>query len=329
MEGVLFAGTLIGWVRHNKTVVPWDVSNDGDMAVSQSQCRRALAKHGARVSEISNNANTSTFDLLFHHQMLLVLEKFKSNLSSADAKDFVRYQVTQPMNRGFRLGPGTVAGCENQVYIVQSRKCKTDILMLASDAANQSRCSCARAKQHRKPPRPGEWLCMSPGECAPADAVFPGKPDIFMGGEVLIPNNVEESLAFKYPHKDGIKFRNLKRIHNPKWSTHRLVLGYALPINSSPLLPPPSASSTLKSEPSPFAYKEIPSEPIETSSKVPRSRKIEIYSNRISPEGVLNFYTVVGLAAIAIFAAFLRRAKPNRSKKLPKPSLFSWSAKSN
>ncbi|KAF4714409.1 hypothetical protein FOZ62_032460 [Perkinsus olseni] len=211
IDATIIHGTLLGWQRHDKSLIPWDA--DADLTIMQSHCQQAFKKHATE-----------------QHKNMAAL--IKNNLPTDSY-----YRVAGIVfGVGSEFRPDEWTGCDAQEFrIIHDYKdvtCHADIFqLLQSNYPGGEECASC--------PGYDEGLvtvCREAGNsCALYDDYFPMKWDKQDGGDVKIPNRAIAALESNFGSLSW-KLLNLKKVpRNHEFATSMLVVGQSLMSNETAL----------------------------------------------------------------------------------------------
>ncbi|EER14826.1 hypothetical protein Pmar_PMAR009421 [Perkinsus marinus ATCC 50983] len=209
IDAAVIDGTLLGWQRHDKNHIPWDV--DADLVVMQNHCLNAF----------------SEFATDHHKNMASLLQEY--------LPDDSRYRVAGIIyGDGSELDPDDWEGCdarELRVILHHGHKaCHVDVFhMLQSEPSGDWDCaSCPGYDEGIV------TVCRGMNEaCALYDDFFPMKWDRLDGGDVKVPNKVHAALKSYFGTLD-YALLNLREIPiNYEFGSNILVVGRTLLSNTT------------------------------------------------------------------------------------------------
>ncbi|EER19104.1 hypothetical protein Pmar_PMAR015758, partial [Perkinsus marinus ATCC 50983] len=204
VDATIIDGTLLGWQRHDKNHIPWDV--DGDLLIMQSHCRKAFSTHATT----------------HHKNMASLLQEY--------LPDDSRYRVAGIVfGVGSELDPNEWEGCDlselRVIHYSDSVTCHVDIFQLVQSSDpdhpcedcpgfNSSKIVTCRHQQHNA--------------CGLYENYFPTRWDhMDADGDVKVPNNVSEALKSEYG-TSPLSLLNLQKIPgNYEFHSTMLVVGRA------------------------------------------------------------------------------------------------------
>ncbi|KAF4666621.1 hypothetical protein FOL47_004010 [Perkinsus chesapeaki] len=218
VDASLSDGSLLGWYRHSKTFIPWDL--DADMTLLKENCRESFKKNA-----ISGQKNMA--------------EVIQARLP---AKDYRATAIKSGV--GSEVKSDTWEKCEADelrvVHRVGKVSCHVDLFFLYRSNDKTAPCKCEGNND-------GKQLCGKFGKlCANHDDLFPSKWDVQDGADCRVPKKPLVSLQLKYgrPGMPGIAFTNMKKVplnykFNGGWM---VVIGTA--VKSGVLVPPKKAEAS-------------------------------------------------------------------------------------
>ncbi|EER06865.1 hypothetical protein Pmar_PMAR016732 [Perkinsus marinus ATCC 50983] len=209
VDATIIDGTLLGWQRHDKNHIPWDV--DGDLLIMQSHCRKAFSTHATT----------------HHKNMASLLREY--------LPDDSRYRVAGIIyGDGSELDPDEWEGCDpREIRVVLQYghvDCHADVFqMLQSNHTGGEECaSCPGYDEGQV------TACRERDDsCALYDDFFPMRWDKLDDGDVKVPHRVHAALE-SYFGRLPYALLNLKEIPiNYEFGHTRLVVGRALLRNTT------------------------------------------------------------------------------------------------
>ncbi|KAF4662412.1 hypothetical protein FOL46_005317 [Perkinsus olseni] len=220
IDASIIDGTLLGWQRHDKNHIPWDV--DADLTIMLSHCRRAFNEHATQQ----------------HKNMAALL---KDHLPTDSY-----YRVAGIIyGDGSELDPDEWTGCENREFrIIHDYKdvsCHADVFQtLQSDEPGGEDCaSCPGYDEDLV------TVCRDVDDtCGLYDDYFPMRWDEQDGGDVKIPHRVDVALK-SYFGSLPWSLLNLREVPmNYEFDGSLLVVGRSMMVNDT--AGEPSSPSSLR-----------------------------------------------------------------------------------
>ncbi|EER14825.1 hypothetical protein Pmar_PMAR009420 [Perkinsus marinus ATCC 50983] len=201
LSPALSDGTLLGWYRHHKGYIPWDV--DADTSIMKADCRDSFKKYAKPE----------------HKNIAQVLQE-----RMPDDKHFrvrgIKYMV------GSELGEDDWEGCENPefrvVHSLNGTNCHVDIFQMLQSTDPEAPCTSCPGYNDG-----AVTVCRTAngGVCGLKSDYEPSTWDRLDWGDCKIPNNPVGALESQYPGP-GIELNNLKLIPgNYKYGAQMLVVG--------------------------------------------------------------------------------------------------------
>ncbi|KAF4758503.1 hypothetical protein FOZ63_003789 [Perkinsus olseni] len=201
VDAYLMSGSLLGWYRHHKGVVPWDV--DGDLGMNQDTCNAAFQAKGGK-----------------HKNMIGLLRE-------TIGKQF--YVGARLQGVGSSLPEDSFKACDTNELMVRGthpngKTCHTDIWIMHPDEAKykgtEFECQC-------KSDIPKPRVCRKGTYCNALDDFLPVQKTtqtaITTSSDVKVPRKPKEVLNILYSNTD---FLNMATIPgNYKFGSRVLVLG--------------------------------------------------------------------------------------------------------
>ncbi|EER20115.1 hypothetical protein Pmar_PMAR026705 [Perkinsus marinus ATCC 50983] len=201
VDAYLMSGSLLGWYRHHKGVVPWDV--DGDLGMNQDTCNAAFEAKGGK-----------------HKNMIGLLRE-------TIGEEF--YVGARLQGIGSSLPEDSFEACDTNELMVRGshpngKTCHTDIWIMHPDDAKykgtEFECQC-------KSDIPMPRVCRKKTYCNALDDFLPvlktTQSAVSISADVKVPRKPKEVLDILYSKTD---FLNMNTIPgNYKFGSRVLVLG--------------------------------------------------------------------------------------------------------
>ncbi|EER04866.1 hypothetical protein Pmar_PMAR024108, partial [Perkinsus marinus ATCC 50983] len=174
VDATIIDGTLLGWQRHDKNHIPWDV--DGDLLIMQSHCRKAFSTHATT----------------HHKNMASLLQEY--------LPDDSRYRVVAvKYGIGSELSPDEWEGCNTSEIRVTHNyhgvSCHADVFQMLQSSDPGSPCGRCPLPVNASPSSTITVCRSSPGDqCGLLDDLLPTRWDHMNGVNVRVPANPEAAL---------------------------------------------------------------------------------------------------------------------------------------
>ncbi|EER17913.1 hypothetical protein Pmar_PMAR027629 [Perkinsus marinus ATCC 50983] len=186
IDASLSDGSLLGWYRHSKTFIPWDV--DADMTLLKEECRDSFEEYASPKQK----------------NMAQVIQ---SRLPSQN------YRATAVKSGvGSEIKDETWEGCDADelrvVHKIGKVACHVDLFFLYRSNDPTAPCKCPGNSD-------GSQLCGKFGKlCGNYGDLYPAKWDVQEGADCKVPRKPVVSLQLKYgrPGMPGITFTNMKKV---------------------------------------------------------------------------------------------------------------------
>ncbi|EER07159.1 hypothetical protein Pmar_PMAR008593 [Perkinsus marinus ATCC 50983] len=224
LSPALSDGTLLGWYRHHKGYIPWDV--DADTSIMKADCRESFKKYAKPE----------------HKNIAQVLQE-----RMPDDKHFrvrgIKYMV------GSELKDDDWEGCENPefrvVHSLNGSNCHVDIFQMLQSTDPEAPCTTCPGYSD------GAVTVCRTAEgrvCGLKSDYEPSTWDRLDWGDCKIPNNPVGALESQYPGP-GIELNNFKLVPgNYKYGSQMLVVGRPVDANGNEIsdAAPPAAAPSLR-----------------------------------------------------------------------------------